>query len=532
MLERMTDTNRRGFLRILGSLVALLSGRASAAPVAKAPAIHRGTRNTRLGALGPRLPKGRPGPPYKQYPGKPIVVLPAPESSGRSLAEVVKAYRPASAFSGEALSLSQLGTLLHHTNGVTDSADPSQKIRRRAAPSAGALYSGEVYLVAEKVVGLEAGLYYYSVAEHRLVGLRKGSLLEELLGAVERPAALEGASAVVLLSNVFGRYSRRYANRGYRYALIDSGHIGENLRLVGSALGLADASPLRFFDDSLNRLLELDGRDEAVCALHAIGGKAAAGRAEPGSASQLFQDRQQIGSKGARIRGRSLTERFHEATKLLPTKTSASFPGDPSVSNGKPAVESAGATRLPTPSTSKMRVTTSIRRRRSARAFDALPLEQTDLSFVLRAAQGNPWLQRTSGVELDVVAHAVAGLDPGVYRYEPRSHRLLAIRTGSLRNEMVGACHGQERAGTAAVGLVMAARLDLDGTNSILGSRRYRDLLIECGAIAQRIYLSAEAVGLAARNLAAYQDDRFNELLGLESRGFAALHLTMLGPGD
>ena len=52
------------------------------------------------------------------------------------------------------------------------------------------------------------------------------------------------------------------------------------------------------------------------------------------------------------------------------------------------------------------------------------------------------------------------------------------------------------------------------------------------GAIGQRIYLAAEAIGLAARNLAAFQDDRFNKLLGLKSRGLAALHLTMLGHGD
>jgi SagB-type dehydrogenase family enzyme len=133
-------------------------------------------------------------------------------------------------------------------------------------------------------------------------------------------------------------------------------------------------------------------------------------------------------------------------------------------------------------------------------------------------------------VELDLVVHAVVGVKPGVYRYQPVSHQLVAIRKGELRKEMVAACLRQPMAGSAAIGFVMAARLDT--ARSSLGDRRYRDLLIESGAIAQRIYLSAEAVGLAARNLAAYQDDRFNELLGLDGRGLAALHLTMLGHGD
>jgi SagB-type dehydrogenase family enzyme len=159
-----------------------------------------------------------------------------------------------------------------------------------------------------------------------------------------------------------------------------------------------------------------------------------------------------------------------------------------------------------------------------------LPVSQGDLSFVLQAAHGNLALQRAVGVELDLVIHAVAGVEPGVYRYQPVPHQLVAIRKGELRKEMVAACLKQTKAGSAAIGFVMAARLD--AARSSLGDRRYRDLLIECGAIGQRIYLSAEAIGLAARNLAAYRDDRFNELLGLESRGMAALHLTMLGHGD
>ena len=62
------------------------------------------------------------------------------------------------------------------------------------------------------------------------------------------------------------------------------------------------------------------------------------------------------------------------------------------------------------------------------------------------------------------------------------------------------------------------------------GGRRYRDLLIDAGAIGQRIYLSAEAVGLAARNLAAFLDDDLDRLLGLETE--RVIHLTLLGRGE
>jgi nitroreductase len=64
------------------------------------------------------------------------------------------------------------------------------------------------------------------------------------------------------------------------------------------------------------------------------------------------------------------------------------------------------------------------------------------------------------------------------------------------------------------------------------GERSYRDLLVEAGAIGQRVYLAAEATGLAARNLAAFRDDELNGLLGLDGRREAVIHLTMFGPGD
>ena len=63
------------------------------------------------------------------------------------------------------------------------------------------------------------------------------------------------------------------------------------------------------------------------------------------------------------------------------------------------------------------------------------------------------------------------------------------------------------------------------------GQRCYRDLLIESGEIGQRIYLSAESLGLSARNLAAFRDDDLNALLDFNGRDLAVVHLTMLGYG-
>lgn len=518
------ETDRRGFFQILGSVLAFLSGGAAARSPELAPEIHLATRNNRFGAIGPKRPRGKRGPPFKLYPKAARIALPAAEEVGRNFAEVVRSYSPARGFVPAPLSVGEFAKLLYFTNGVTGpSPGRRSSAHLRAAPSAGALYAGEVYVAAEQVDGLASGLYYYAAAEHQLLQLREGSLLVEVGRSLERPAEIENAAAVVLLTNVFGRYTRRYANRGYRYALIDSGHIGENLRLAASSFGLADSSALRFCDDRLNDLLGIDGESEAVCAIHAIGRGGAHSDRDP-TGERRFTEMQFNGWTAPDI---PVIERFHQATKLVPdtgrssaNRVSPRTDSDPSDERGL---------KLPKSQPSEVSVATAIRERRSAKEFTRPAVTLGDLSFVLEAADGNPALRRAAGVQIFAVAHRVAGLESGIYRYAPMRHELIPIRKADLHRSLVGACLGQEKAGSAAVGFAMAARLE--AAPSLLGDRRYRDLLLESGAIAQRIYLAAEVAGLVARNLAAFVDDRFNELLDLDSRDLSALHLTMLGHG-
>jgi SagB-type dehydrogenase family enzyme len=145
-------------------------------------------------------------------------------------------------------------------------------------------------------------------------------------------------------------------------------------------------------------------------------------------------------------------------------------------------------------------------------------------------AQGNALLARSENVDVYLVVNRVASLEPGLYRYDRDHHQLIAHRIGNLAQDFTRVCLGQKKAGRAAVGVLMVAWL---GENRALASaRRYRDMLVEAGAIGQRIYLAAESAGLSARNLAAFIDDDLNRLLGLDGEREAAIHLTMLGPGD
>jgi SagB-type dehydrogenase family enzyme len=454
------DTDRRGFLRLSAGAAALLwplrSGGADAG-AQTALGMHRATRNTRLGATGTAVRRAlwTELPPFKEYAGLRRDALAAPSwETGRALSAVAHGYRPARAFVPEPISREQLARILFLANGVT-----GQHAGRslRAAPSAGALYAGELYAVVERVTGVSPGIHYYDVEAHALVPLRGGPFLAEVARGQGDPPDASRAAAAVLLTNVFERYRVRYAERGDRYALIDSGHIGENLRLAATELGLGEAAPAHFEKDRLDALLGVDGREEAVCAVHWVG---RAGEIESGAA-----------------------------------------PGMP--------------------------VHAAIRQRRSTRRFESRVLARADLLAVLALARQNPALHRSTRLDLLVVAHRVADTPAGVYRYEPAAGRLAEIRRGELAHALVRACIGQEKTGQAAAAVVAVARLSESDDE-----RLYRNVLLDAGATAQRIYLAAEARGLSARNLAAFYDDELDTLLGLDGEREVAVHLTAVGWGD
>jgi SagB-type dehydrogenase family enzyme len=519
--------NRRRFLRLLAGTIALLPGGRGRAAEAPGWDIHRATRNTRLGAIGALRPRLRSKPsPTKPYPGKPRIQLPAgsPEPT-RSFTHCVRSHGRPEGLDARGLGLPELARLLHLTNGITEPAVPGGRAQAlRAAPSAGALYSGEVYVVAERVAGLAPGVYFYDVAHHTLVALKSGAFLSAVTRALALPSRAESGAAVILLTNVFDRYQWRYANRGYRYALIDSGHIGENLRLAAASAGFDETPHLSFHDDRLNDLLGVDGLGEAVCAVHAV---ASARAQSSGASTASWVERQRTAL--APLTGATITQRYHDATKLVAEVPVREAPGpnqpQPRETRKKADIALPGRDRDPQAS-----VGATIRIRRSARLFGPETLSLADLGYLIEMAHGSPSLRRTPGIDLYLVAHRVANLAAGLYRIEGPTQSLATLRKGDLSGELVRVCLGQRMAGEAAVGFLMVAQLGPDGAYA--RTRRYRDLLLEAGAIGQRLYLAAEAVGLAARNLAAFVDDDLNRLLGLDGRREAVVHLTMAGPGD
>lgn len=208
---------------------------------------------------------------FKTYEQSDWISLAKP--SGRldmPVGQAIQSRRSERRFSGAALSLADLGALIFAGYGLD-----SPGAAHRAAPSAGGLFPLELYPVLLNVAGVGRGLCHYDVRRHGLERLTTGRDLDLLRRAVFVDDLIETASTVIVITAVFGRTKIKYGERGYRFALLEAGHVAQNIILAATALGLGSCPIGGFVDDHLNDLLDLDGLDEAVLYLVVVGADAA-----------------------------------------------------------------------------------------------------------------------------------------------------------------------------------------------------------------------------------------------------------------
>ncbi len=204
---------------------------------------------------------------YKTYPQAEKFDLPSPLGyQGLSLETAIETRRSKRDYTDEALSLVNLSRLLHMGMGIT-----SPEREMRAAPSAGALYPLEVYPVVHRVEGLPAGIYHYDIRNHKLERLKTGDFRQNIVAAGLGQNFLGQASVCLIISAIWQRTRWKYGDRTYRYVLMEVGHVGQNLYLAATSLGLGACAVGAFFDDAFNNLLELDGIEEAVLYLVSVG---------------------------------------------------------------------------------------------------------------------------------------------------------------------------------------------------------------------------------------------------------------------
>lgn len=193
--------------------------------------------------------------------------LPSPKfESGVSVEEALTRRRSLRQFAEAPLTLAEAGQLLWAAQGVTHSAG------YRTAPSAGALYPLELFLVAGAVTDLPPGVYRYLPREHDLVRVREGDRRAELTAGALGQGMLRKAPAVLVFCAVYDRITGKYDERGVRYAHMEAGHAAQNVLLQAVALGLGSVPVGAFREDGVRSAIGAEA-DEAPVYLAPVGRK-------------------------------------------------------------------------------------------------------------------------------------------------------------------------------------------------------------------------------------------------------------------
>jgi len=189
-----------------------------------------------------------------------IIKLPAPCYDGNTSVEMALLKRRSiRSYSNEPLSLAEISQLLWAAQGITDSRG------YRTAPSAGALYPLEIYIVAGRVKDFSAGIYKYRPHENELAKIVDGDKRTEVCRASLNQSSISNAAAVIVFCAVYERTTVKYGERGIRYVYIEVGHAVQNVYLQAVSLNLGTLVIGAFNDNELKNVMNFDLYEYPLC---------------------------------------------------------------------------------------------------------------------------------------------------------------------------------------------------------------------------------------------------------------------------
>ena len=187
------------------------------------------------------------------------IKLPEPRyDSDISIEETLKNRRSVRNYSNRPLTLQEVSQLLWASQGIT------KENFYRTAPSAGALYPLEVYVVCGNVKDLSAGIYKYRSHKHELLRILEGDKRRELCNAALGQSCVKNAPIDIVFSGVFERTTGKYGQRGIRYVYMEAGHAAENLLLQAVSLNLGAVVIGAFSDRKVKKVMEMRGKEEPL----------------------------------------------------------------------------------------------------------------------------------------------------------------------------------------------------------------------------------------------------------------------------
>jgi len=416
--------------------------------------------------------------------------------------------------------LETLSGILLLTNTLTSQArHPGGMFHYRSAASAGALYPTEIYVLSNGLTDLEDGLYHFSIPEHSLVKLRASDPLMKDLGSDDTPLTF-------FLTAIFFRSAWKYRNRSYRYHLLDTGHVLENLALSLKALGLPCDITFDFDDLALNHLLGLDEDREVALALCRLKGKPDSRKAFHTGVIEALPEKVKKASR--------VSPREFDVPEVL-TVHRAGY----EVPSGKPVLNMCNAFgilpeyRVPFPVTSPpdmvLPYPDAVFRRRSSRNFVAETLPLSNLSALLKVITtmgGDDMDRYGTTICTGFLAGGVEFLSDGFYVMDDHREGLGLVKPGVFMNAMSHICLDQEWMASASLHVLFMT--DMKSLEQSWGARGYRYAMMTAGMMGERLYLAASVLGLGCCGIGAFYDGEASLLLGLNESS-RVLYVVSLG---
>jgi SagB-type dehydrogenase family enzyme len=467
--------------------------------------------------------------PFKDYPGLEKTLLPrAISGPGETFSAVIADTRPE--YQDTVFDLDRLARILLLTHALTGQARyGSEVFYFRSVPSAGALHPFELYVAARGVAGVDDGLYHHDVREQSLIRLRSGSYTREMAESLR----IEKDAVPVLtffLTSIFFRSSWKYRDRAYRYHLLDTGHLAENLALALKSEQLAFQVHYDFNDAAVNDLLSVDPEREGCLAVVLV---SASGLPSPSGSGAQPQVAKSLAAS-SRVSSREVVypaiREIHAAsTKIIARREEI----DMLSALGVSFQES-----VPVPRPEKwpeaMTYHETVMKRRSRRDFVPDKLSADYLGSLLRVlhcgaeSKADSQPAGVDAVAVGLLAGSGAGLVPGFYlldRRQPGLNRVVA--KNSMTADMAHACLGQTWLANCALHFLFLSNLEL--LEKTWGPRGYRYAMLTAGRLGQRLYLAATSMRLGCCGIGAFYDREAASLLAT-NECTSLLYLVAAGP--
>jgi len=377
--------------------------------------------------------------------------------------------------------------------------------------------------------GLDDGLYHHSIGLEALTVLRSGNMMPNVSDAL--PAGRDGSPVLVFfLTSIFFRSSWKYRHRAYRYHLLDTGHLAENLLLALRAQDLPPTLYYDFDDEKVNGLLGVDSCREVCLAVVCIWGKETGGQEEPGSLKAPARSLIDASRVSAREVDYAPIRDVHTASSGVVAPTQ----GVPKMRHNL-GLKTEPGQEISRPDTwpEVMNYAEAVFKRRSRRNFVQTELSVTRLAGLLALLCGagheqeDARLFEKEALSVGFLSGNVQDLNPGFYVLDLDQGEMALSSQGFVINKMAHVCLDQAWLANCALHFVFLTNLEC--LEETWGPRGYRSAMLTAGRLGQRIYLGTTAMGMGCCGIGAFYDDEAAQLLGLNEQT-RLLYLVAVGP--